>query len=435
MKPKYLQLVTLGLALATTSLQAGDAIIPVQPATPTPAAEETTLFPIPTLGGDPWTRDVMTGDWGGARQRLADNGIQLDVTLHQYYQSVVDGGRDIDSWGDNGSLDYRIKLDTGKAGWWPGGFIELHAETYYGTSANRNTGSIIPTNTDFVLSAPDGEGTYLSHVVVMQFLSESFGIYLGKLDTTVGDMNAFAHGSGDEKFQSLAFSFNPVTLLSAPYSTLGAGFVWLPAEGVTVTGTVYDLEGDISTSGFDTAFDGGTGYNAEVQFTTNFFGQPGHQLVGASWANGDFTALSDPRLILPRLMARTEDSTWNVYYNFDQYLCHDKETGRGWGIFGRVGIADEDTNPIPLFVSAGVGGTGLFASRPQDRFGIGYYYLETSDQLPGLLLEDSEQGVELFYDFAVTPWFRVAANLQVIEPALKTADTATVFGLRSTVTF
>ncbi len=402
---------------------------------PAMAEEEETLFPVPVLGGDAWTRDVMTGDWGGTRQKLADNGIQIDVSLHQYYQSVVDGGRDIDDWGDNGSLDFRLKLDTDKAGWWPGGFIEIHGETYYGTPANRYGGGLMPVNTDYVLSAPDGEGTYLSHVVVMQFLSETFGVFFGKLDTTVGDANSFAHGSGDEKFQNLAFSFNPVTLMAAPYSTLGAGMIWLPSEGITVSASAYDLEGDISTSGFDTVWEDGTGYNVEVQFATNFFGQPGHQLFGVTYAEGDFTALNDPRIILPPLMAMTEGSTWNAYYNFEQHLSHDPKTGEGWGVFGRVGIADEDTNPIPLFLSAGIGGTGLIPGRPIDRFGIGYYYLEVSDELPGLLLDGSEQGVELFYEVAVTPWFRVAADLQFIEPALKTADNATVFSLRSTLTF
>lgn len=413
-------------------VQAGEPDVPTEvPAT----AEEDTLFPVPDYSGSFLERPGLTGDWGGARQRLADNGIQLDVTLHQYYQGVVDGGRDRDSWEYNGSLDYRLKIDTQKAGWWPGGFIELHGESYFGDPVNRNTGSLMAVNTDRLLSAPDGNGTYLSHVVITQFLSESFGVFFGKLDTTVGDFNSFAHGAGDEKFQNLAFSFNAVTLMAAPYSTLGAGLVWLPNDDVTFTFTAYDLEGDISTSGFDTAFDDGTGYNAELQIKTNFFEKPGYQRFGYTFAKGDFLSLNNPRIGLPPLPLRKEDGSWNAYYNFEQYIQHDPETGAGWGVFGRVGIADEDTNPIPLFLSAGIGGKGIISGRPNDRFGIGYYYLETSDQLPGLLLEDDEQGIEMFYDAEVTPWFRVAADLQIISPALKSADSAVVLGLRSTITF
>ena len=402
---------------------------------PAIASEDATLFPVPELSGNLCTREVLTGDWGGFRQSLADKGIQLDVSLHQYYQGVTDGGRGRDSWEDSGSLDYRLKIDTGKAGWWEGGFIEIHGETYFGNSVSSNVGALMPVNTDNALREPNGEGTYLSHVVITQFLSEQFAVFFGKLDTTVGDANDFAHGTGDEKFQNIAFSFNPVTLMSAPYSTLGAGFFWLPNETTTISFSAYDLEGDLESSGFDTVFEDGSGYNVELQFVTDFGGKPGHQRFGFTYADGDFVSLNDPRILLPPLPVSVDDGTWNVYYNFDQYLRYDPDTGAGWGVFGRLGIADEETNPIPLFASVGIGGTGLFEGRENDRFGIGYYYLETSDELPGFLLSGEEHGVELFYDFEMTPFWRLAADLQIISPALKSADTATVFGLRSSLDF
>jgi len=407
--------------------------------TSTPAAEEATLFPVPNLGGDIWTRDVMTGDWGGTRQRLADRGIQFEIDVQQYYQGLADGGVD-EHWDYNGTSDYRLKIDTGKAGWWPGGFIEIHGETYWGNGQTARDGSFLPTNTDYLMKLPKDDGTYLSHVVITQFLSEEFAVVFGKLDTTVGDANAFAHGVGTDKFMNLAFSFNPVTILSAPYSTLGAGVVWLPNENVVASFSAYDVEGDLEESGFDTVFEGGTGYNAEVRVTTDFFGKPGHHLFGATYADGGFSVLSDNRLLIPELPGVPEvvNSTWNAYYNFDQYIHYDEETGAGWGVFGRVGFADKRTNPIDLFLSAGVGGTGLIPSRPDDRFGFGYFYAHLTDELPSLakpLVRDEEHGIELFYDMAVTQWFRLAADLQIISPSLKSADTATIVGVRSKISF
>jgi len=35
-------------------------------------------------------------------------------------------------------------------------------------------------------------------------------------------MNEFAHGKGDTQFMNAAFNINPVTLLTSPYSALGA---------------------------------------------------------------------------------------------------------------------------------------------------------------------------------------------------------------------
>ena len=46
-----------------------------------------------------------------------------------------------------------------------------------------------------------------------------------------------------------------------------------------------------------------------------------------------------------------------------------------------------------------------------------------------------EHGLELFYNVAVTPWFHVTADLQVITPLLQPVDTSLVLGLRSKIDF
>ena len=43
---------------------------------------------------------------------------------------------------------------------------------------------------------------------------------------------------------------------------------------------------------------------------------------------------------------------------------------RGVGLFGRLGVSDGDPNFMKFFGSFGVGGKGLFDSRPQDQFGL-----------------------------------------------------------------
>ena len=86
--------------------------------------------------------------------------------------------------------------------------------------------------------------------------------------------------------------------------------------------------------------------------------------------------------------------TWAIYYNFDQYLWNptissDSKGGsevdptRVVGIFGRIGLADESTNPIAQFYSFGLGGKGACASRPHDRFGVGWYYMRVLVTLEG----------------------------------------------------
>ena len=46
---------------------------------------------------------------------------------------------------------------------------------------------------------------------------------------------------------------------------------------------------------------------------------------------------------------------------------------------------------------------------------------------------DREYGAEVFDNVAVTPWFRVTADLQVISPALTERTTAVIFGLRAQI--
>ncbi len=51
---------------------------------------EATLFPIPDHSADLFSRTSFTGDWGGARTRIAkENGIQFAVDVNQYYQGVT----------------------------------------------------------------------------------------------------------------------------------------------------------------------------------------------------------------------------------------------------------------------------------------------------------------------------------------------------------
>src|SRR5690349_22524715 len=43
------------------------------------AETDATLFPVPDFGGNLWSRSYLTGDWGGLRTRLANNGVQFEL--------------------------------------------------------------------------------------------------------------------------------------------------------------------------------------------------------------------------------------------------------------------------------------------------------------------------------------------------------------------
>ena len=44
-------------------------------------------------------------------------------------------------------------------------------------------------------------------------------------------------------------------------------------------------------------------------------------------------------------------------------------------------------------------------------------------------------GVEIFYNMAVTRWFELTPDLQIIDGGIRSADTAILFGLRGNLIF
>ena len=102
--------------------------------------------------GDLWSRKYMTGDWGGARTKLAEDGISFKLNLTQVFQGNARGGTSTNgAWSYSGSADLYIEFDTARMGWWPGGLLTLHGETQFGQGLDE-VGSIMPPNFDAIIT-------------------------------------------------------------------------------------------------------------------------------------------------------------------------------------------------------------------------------------------------------------------------------------------
>jgi porin len=266
-----------------------------------------------------------------------------------------------------------------------------------------------------------------------QFLSPYFGLSIGKFATITansGDMNEFAHGKGDSNFMNMALNVNPVVAFTVPYSTLGTGLIILPTKDpkeAVVSLFLMSASGNPTNSGFGDLNDDNLLVVAEGRLRTDFFGLTGHQLFGTTFSNKKFTSI-DQRLdrdTIENGALKAEKGSWNIYYNFDQYLYEPKKgVDRGVGLFGRLGVADGNPNFMKFFSSFGMGGKGMFESRPNDKFGVGFYFMNISNPtIQGpfqtrKLLRD-EYGLEAFYNIAITPWLQLTPDLQVIQGAQK----------------
>ena len=80
----------------------------------------------------------------------------------------------------------------------------------------------------------------------------------------------------------------------------------------------------------------------------------------------------------------------------------------------------------------------MIPCRSRDNWGVGYYYAAPSpdlkDSLAPILRIRDEHGWEIFYNFAVTPWLSLGADLQIIKPSLAN-NTAVFSGLRTVIRF
>jgi porin len=393
-------------------------------------------------GGPCMTRSTLTADWCGLRSGLAASGLTVVADNANFYFGNARGGLRRD-WEYGAHDDYVFNLDGGKAGLMEGMFFKVRAEHRFGRDVNGDTGAFLPATLLTELPVNDSEDVYLSNVLLTQAFSENFAVFAGKLDTLDADMNAFASGRGKTQFSNLAFIATPLALRAVPYSTLGAGFVVLSEMQPMFQFSCLNATDTVRTSGFDELFNDGCVLAAELRLPTPLVGgMPGHQVFGGAWNSRDFISLGqDPRIILPDVPIVQQTGSWVLYWNTDQYLVVDSaDPLRGWGYFARAGVADEDTNPIEHFLQFGVGGSSPLASRPADTFGVGWYRAYTSDRIGPILTAalgpiGDGQGIEIFYNIAVTPWCHITPDVQFIMPAREAVNDALVAGVRAKVDF
>ena len=434
----------------------------------------------PTWGGDFWSRPRLTGDWFGFRDEMGKRGVVVDIDFLQILQGNATGGRDTGvSYG--GTADYTLNVDTGKLGLWPGGFFNVYAMSGFGDSENSDAGVISAVNMAALLPESN-TSTALMNLTYMQFFATWIGVFAGKLYGLEADTNDFAHNYRTQ-FLNFGLTINQAATL-APVSAWGGGLVLLPWKDALMTVSVMDPSGTPGSNNLGKAFDDGVLVGAEGRVTIRPFGLTGHQLVGGYWSNKEhlridqdpsnisrfllesrFPRLEDPgprlqrilerffpQLLVPVQPPKTQNYTWTIYYNFDQYLWNPGgDAKRGIGIFFRFGASDGEVNPVKYAYNVGLGGNGVVPGRPDDTFGVGWSRIQFSNNLVPFLRDalhlglDHEDAVELYYNIAATKWLGVTVDLQVVNPGLKKTltssgelkdvNTAVVGGLRAYVRF
>jgi porin len=385
----------------------------------------------------------LTGDWFGIRDSLADRGIAVDVSTTQFYQGVTTGGLE-QSFPYGGRNDYFLSVDGEKLGLWKGFSAKFHGETRYGQTANFTTGALSPVNEYLLVPGYPGGVSGLTGAEFTQAATENLLLTGGKINLLDHVRQPLTGATGLDGFMNLSLIFNPILARTLPYSSFGAGGVYLKDGEPVLALSVFDTRDASTTSVFDDLFTNGAVIFGTVFLPTNFFGLPGHQGLEGVYSSGQYTNISkspylDPvdGLVFP---GTPKAGSWAVGYLFDQAVwVSPEDPKRKWGVFGKFGISDGNPNPVRWNAGGGISGASPIPGRARDTFGVGFYHLEISSVLKRsatpLTPLRNELGVEVYYDARVTPWFQFTPDLQIISPFEKGVDTALVVGFRAKLDF
>jgi porin len=386
-------------------------------------------------------RQTLTGDWGGGRTWLKDHGITIAPRVTHFYQGLTAGDGDND-FEFGGKADLALNADLSKLGFWKGFSMTVHVENNFGDSITGAGGTLIPPNTALLFPGMDGADAFdVSSFYFMQHLSPSATVLFGKINMMdAAAKTPFKGGAGIDSFWNLTFVAPPSGLVP-PY--LFGALLSVRTKPATYGLWIYDPNSVVNENSFDDRFADGITIRGSVDFPVTFRGLAGRQGFVALYSTesgNDLSDIGDSGLPPFPGSIDTKDSRYYFAYSFDQLLYQASDNPKeGFGLFGQVSVSDG--NPSRLYFSAlvGIGGTGmLIPGRSQDNWGIGYYYdgpsRDLQDALEPVLRVRDEQGMEVFYNFAVVPWFTVGLDLQVINPSLG-EDTVVIPGIRTVTRF
>ncbi len=133
---------------------------------------------------------------------------------------------------------------------------------------------------------------------------------------------------------------------------------------------------------------------------------------------------------------RSKRGNGGFYLVAEQEVWHaGGNAGRTLAFFGRVGIASDNRNLVPLYFDTGFNFQGILPGRADDTLGLGFSYTQLSDEL--VAGGGDEEVVELTYRLALGDHVFLQPDLQfIIHPgATESATTAIVAGLRLNLSY
>lgn len=375
---------------------------------------------------DQWlTQPTMTGDWGGLRTRLSQDGFNFRASYIGEYAYNFSGGKRIG--GDYAQqLAVGADLDMGNLVGLTGGTVHISFNLREGRST---TSDFIGNKIAVQEIYGDGNNFRFAELSYQQVLFNDM------LDLKAGFFvmgDDFARTAILCDFENDAFCAHPTSLpTNSGWSDYPAGKwggrvrVNLPGDFYAETG-VFEVNPSYADhgNGFKVSLQGSTGVLVPIEFgktvKVGSAGLPGHYKVGAYFDSSDAPDVTNPGI--------SYSGRYGFYFLADQMIySFQPGTDRGLIAVANVTISDKRTSSIPTFFTLALVAQGPFAARPHDFIALGYVrdFVNSNVinkenvllQARGISNPDLALGeniVELAYGLQATPWLQIRPNVQFI---------------------
>jgi len=361
-----------------------------------------------------WKRRELTGDWGGARSRLADAGFtfRFEATLDPAWN--LGGGVDSGGTAAMVFLAAGVDVDLEKVVGADGLVLSTEFQPLRGTPLADLIGPVYGVD---VWDAP--HRAQLAEVFLDWTASDRWRFKLGKFDAN----DDFALPDRGAAFLHVDVTSDPTQLAFPTYPdpAFGAAAFWTPDDVVTVGVAAMDgaLAQGVSTGarGPRTLF----GPPSDAWFAAQVdarFGAAANRVGVGVWAHtGDFA----------RFDGGVDDGAWGQWLLLERTLWResrdDPEDAQGVGAFLRYGHADADVSAVEHFVRVGVEWTGALEGRDDDVIGLGAAWNRTTDDPGAGFDRDAEWSFEAFYRCQVAGWMYVQPDLMYfVDPGATSAS-------------
>ncbi|MFT4254298.1 MAG: carbohydrate porin [Caulobacter sp.] len=364
-------------------------------------------------------RTTLTGDWGGLRTDLAEDGIAFRGDYVSETFSAVDGGLR-----HGGGYTQQIRVgadfDLEKLSGWSGAIAHLTFNDRRGKGVSSDVvGNRLP-----IQEAYGGQYSRLTEASIEQRLDG------GRLNLRAGyfamgnDLGGMAIGCN---LVNAAFCAHPLSMsgdsgwYNYPNARWGLAVRYAARPDVLVRTGVFQVNPSLNDK--DNAWrpfaSGSTGVMLPLEVEYDRGGAlPGHYKLGAYYDSSRVTRQGETGTVKGR---------HGLYLLADQMVWRRKGGTGGLSLFGQVTANPRASAPITRWYEAGLVQTGTFPGRDADTVALGIVHAELNPRLREAHAEAAladyadlpagETAIELSYGWQATHWLTVRPDVQyVIDP-------------------